>query len=162
MELESKQGVGTTVRIWLPVARVGEPIPTVDGGPVAWQRGASVLVIDDDPVIRKTMADLLALDGHEATLAADGEEGISLFESGEYDVVFTDLAMPGMSGCDVADAIKAKRPHVTVVMVTGWDVALEQKDVKSAGVDAVVPKPFGVKAVLGLVRSLVGERAPAV
>ena len=163
MELESEQGVGTTVRIWLPVAPVAEPLATVDGrGPVPSEHGASVLVIDDDPLIRKTMADLLALDGHEATLAADGEEGISLFESGEYDVVFTDLAMPGMSGWDVAAAIKAKRPHIPVVMVTGWGVTLEQKDVESAGVDAVVPKPFGVRAVLGLVRSLVGERAPAI
>ena len=163
MELQSEQGVGTTVRIWLPVAPVAEPLATVDGrGPVPSEHGASVLVIDDDPLIRKTMADLLALDGHEATLAADGEEGISLFESGEYDAVFTDLAMPGMSGWDVAAAIKAKRPHIPVVMVTGWGVTLEQKDVESAGVDAVVPKPFGVKTVLGLVRSLVGERAPAV
>ena len=163
MELESEQGAGTTVRIWLPVAPVAEPLATVDGrGPVASEQGASVLVIDDDPLIRETMADLLALDGHETTLAADGEEGISLFESGGYDVVFTDLAMPGMSGWDVAAAIKAKRPHTNVVMVTGWGVTLEQKDVESAGVDAVVPKPFGVKAVLGLVRSLVGERPPAV
>ena len=163
MQLESEQGVGTTVRIWLPVVPVVEPLPINDGrGPVASEHGASVLVIDDDPLIRETMADLLALDGHEATLAADGEEGISLFESGEYDIVFTDLAMPGMSGWDVAAAIKAKRRHIPVVMVTGWGVTLEQKDVESAGVDAVVPKPFGVKTVLGLVRSLVGVRAPAV
>ena len=144
-------------------APVAEPLATVDGrGPVASQRVASVLVIDDDPLIRRTMADLLALDGHEATLAADGEEGISLFESGEYDVVFTDLAMPGMSGWDVVAAIKAKRPRIPVVMVTGWGATLEQKDVESAGVDALVPKPFRVKTVLELVRNLVGERAPAV
>ncbi|MCH8186145.1 MAG: response regulator [Chloroflexi bacterium] len=163
MELESEQGVGTTVRIWLPVAPAAGPPATLEGqGPVGSERGASVLVIDDDPLIRRTMADLLALDGHEATLAADGEEGISLFESGEYDVVFTDLAMPGMSGWDVAAAAKAKRPQIPVVILTGWGAALEQKDIESAGVDAVVTKPFGVKAVLGLVRSLVGERTPAV
>ena len=85
-----------------------------------------------------------------------------MFESGEYDVVFTDLAMPGMSGWDVAAAAKAKRPQIPVVILTGWGAALEQKDIESAGVDAVVTKPFGVKAVLGLVRSLVGERTPAV
>jgi CheY-like chemotaxis protein len=140
-----------------------EPLAIVDEqGPVRSEHGASVLVIDDDPLIRRTMADLLALDGHQATLAADGKEGISLFESGEYDVVFTDLAMPGMSGWDVAAATKAKRPHIPVVIVTGWGATLEQKDVESAGVDAVVLKPFRVKTVLGLVRSLVGEGAPAV
>ena len=140
-----------------------EPLAAVDGrGPVASAQGASVLVIDDDPLIRRTMADLLALDGHRTTLAADGEEGISLFESGEYDVVFTDLAMPGMSGWEVAAATKALRPRVPVVLVTGWDVNLEQEKVESAGVDAVVLKPFEVKTVLGLVRSLVCERAPAV
>ena len=138
-----------------------EPLATVDGpGPVASEHGASVLVIDDDPLIRRTMADLLALDGHEATLAADGEEGISLFESGEYDVVFTDLALPGMSGWAVAAAIKAGKPHIPVVMVTGWGVTLEQKEIESAGVDAVVPKPFGVKTVLGLVRNLVASAHP--
>ncbi len=126
------------------------------------EQGASVLVVDDDPLIRRTMADLLALDGHRTTLAADGEEGISLFESGAYDVVFTDLAMPGMSGWEVAAATKALRPRVPVVLVTGWDVNLEQENVERAGVDAVVLKPFEVKTMLGLVRSLVCERAPAV
>ena len=143
-------------------APAAEPVANVDGrGPVASEHGTSVLIIDDDPLIRKTMADLLALDGYGATLAADGEEGISLFESGEYDVVFTDLAMPGMSGWAVAAAIKARRPHIPVVMVTGWGVSLEPKDIESAGVDAVVPKPFGVKTVLELVQNLVGERAPS-
>ncbi len=85
-----------------------------------------------------------------------------MFESGEYDVVFTDLAMPGMSGWEVAAATKAKRPHMPVVMVTGWGVDLEQENVESAGVNAIVLKPFAVKTVLGLVRSLVRERAPAV
>ena len=77
MDLESEQGVGTTVRIWLPVAPAVEPLATLEGqGPVRSERGASVLVIDDDPLIRRTMADLLALDGHEATRTPRSEPDV--------------------------------------------------------------------------------------
>ena len=160
IEVESEIGVGTTVRVSLPVAPISEktqPVPAqVEIGARAT---ASVLVIEDEPLIRETMADVLALEGYKVTLAADGEEGISLFRKGAYDIVFTDLGMPGLSGWDVARAIKRKQKDVPVVMVTGWGVAIDPSEIEGNGVDGILPKPFDIDSVLAIVSQLVGQEA---
>ena len=105
--VESEERVGTTVRISLPIApfaaQPDEPATHYVSEP---SKAADILVIEDDPLLRETMANILSLGGHKATLAADGAKGISLFKEGDYSLVFTDLGMPGMTGWQVVDAIR--------------------------------------------------------
>ncbi len=85
-------------------------------------------------------------------LAPNGEEGISLFSKGRYDMVFTDLGMPGLSGWDVAKAIKDRSSETPVIMITGWGVTIDPADVLDKGVDGVLAKPFEVQGLLDVVR----------
>jgi len=156
--VESTEGVGSTFQIRLPAgrgsvrARVAPAAPPVD-------RAARVLVIDDEEDVRETLADMLREQSHEVAVAEDGAEGLERFQSATFDLVLTDLAMPGISGWQVAQAVKAARPDVPVVLVTGWGVELSPEQLRSNGVDRVMTKPFRLQEVLEVVATL--RRRPA-
>jgi signal transduction histidine kinase/ActR/RegA family two-component response regulator len=157
IDVDSEEGRGTTVSISLPCASTSEePVAPEASDAGKSSTGARILVVEDEPLIRETMADVLLIDGHEVTLASDGEEGLRLFKRDGHDMVFTDLSMPGLSGWQVAEEIKRHRSDVPVVMVTGWGVLIDESEMEAAGVDGVLAKPFAIEAVLGLVRDLLG------
>jgi CheY-like chemotaxis protein len=81
---------------------------------------------------------LLNIDGHEVETTNSSQEALGLFESGRFDLVFTDFAMPGMNGQQLAAAIKAGAPEQPIVMITGHAGTL----LPSPDVDFVVAKPF--------------------
>ena len=87
---------------------------------------------------------------HEVDTASDGNQGIALFKKKEYDLVFTDLGMPGMSGWQVAEEIKKINRKIPIVLITGWEVKLNESEMRESGVDLVVNKPFVVDQVLKL------------
>ena len=100
-----------------------------------------ILVVDDEPAVGDTVKMLLNIDGHEVETANSSTEALGLFESGRFDLVFTDFAMPGMNGHQLAAAIKAGAPDQPVIMITGHAGTL----LPSPDVDFVVSKPFGLE-----------------
>lgn len=92
------------------------------------------------------------------TVADSGSEGLAAFKADGFDLVVTDLGMPGMSGWDVAREIKRLNPKALVVLMTGWSAELDPAKVKESGVDRVVHKPFDVDEVLDLVGEAVALR----
>ena len=102
-------------------------------------RTPRILVIDDDRYVRTLLCDLLEAWGYVPDAAADGREGLTLFERGRYDVVLTDLGMPGMTGLALAKELKRRRA-VPVLLLTGWADELDAATAPS--VDLVVAKPF--------------------
>ena len=97
-----------------------------------------ILVVDDEPAVGDTVKMLLRIDGHEVETTNSSQEALGLFESGRFDLIFTDFAMPGMNGHQLAAAIKAGAPKQPIVMVTGHAGTL----LPSPDVDFVVGKPF--------------------
>ncbi len=97
-----------------------------------------ILVVDDEPAVGNTVKMLLEFDGHEVETTNSSQEALGLFESGRFDLVFTDFAMPGMNGHQLAAAIKAGAPEQPIVMVTGHAGTL----LPSPDVDLVIGKPF--------------------
>ncbi len=97
-----------------------------------------ILVVDDEPAVGDTVKMLLNIDGHEVETANSSTEALGLFESGRFDLVFTDFAMPGMNGHQLAAAIKAGAPDQPIVMITGHAGTLHP----SPDVDLVIGKPF--------------------
>ena len=97
-----------------------------------------ILVVDDEPAVGDTVKMLLEVDGHEVETANSSQKALGLFESGRFDLVFTDFAMPGMNGHQLAAAIKAGAPDQPVIMITGHAGTL----LPSPDVDFVVGKPF--------------------
>ena len=87
---------------------------------VSTARTPRILVIDDDRYVRTLLCDLLQAWGYEADAAADGREGLALFDPGRHDVVLTDLGMPGVTGLDVVAGVRDRDAEVGVIMFTAF------------------------------------------
>jgi DNA-binding response OmpR family regulator len=87
---------------------------------IAPARTRRVLVIDDDRYVRTLLCDLLEAWGYEVDAAADGREGLALFTPGRYNVVLTDLGMPGVTGLDVVTGVRDRDAEVRVIMFTAF------------------------------------------
>ena len=113
---------------------------------------ADILIIEDEKDVRELLSDLLIDKGHKVETAADGIKGIKIFKKKAFDLVFTDLGMPKMSGWQVAKEIKKISKKTSVVLITGWNVQLKKSELKKSGIDLVVNKPFQVDQILQLVQ----------
>jgi CheY-like chemotaxis protein len=140
-DIESQLGRGTTFRIRLPACadRSTTAGPTSATTP---PRHLRVLVVDDEPSMRQVMRECLVGDGHAVETATNGRQGLQRFESGSFDVVVTDRAMPEMNGLELAAAIErtAVRKPV-VIMLSGFGDELDMAGEPPPGVDLVVGKP---------------------
>ncbi len=125
------------------------------GTPERFTQPLRVLVVDDDRDVRDVLSEMLMTAGHEVRVAEDGADALSKFESGLFDIVFTDLGMPGISGWQVAEHIKREAPDLPVVMVTGWGHQLDPMQVERSGVSKVLTKPFHWLTVLDTLQALV-------
>jgi GAF domain-containing protein/ActR/RegA family two-component response regulator len=152
--VDSTEGVGSTFTIRLPAGRATPAGPTL--APDLGRQSARVLVIDDEPFVRETLGEILRQQRHDVVVADNGASGLARFREGAFDLVMTDLAMPGMSGWQVAQAVKAARPHVPVVLVTGWGVEVQADELQAHGVDRVMTKPFRFEEVQEVVASFRG------
>ncbi len=118
---------------------------------------ALILVIDDEELIRKLAERALRLSGHEVLTACDGREGVDLFQRQHFDLVVTDVRMPGMGGPDVIKAIRALRPDVSVIIM-GGDGSIPAFGVQAfaqfVGADRVLQKPFGARELNAAVSDL--------
>ena len=79
-----------------------------------------VLVIDDDAVVGRSFDRVLTGKGYEVSTALSGEEALKTMNEADFDVVFTDIKMPGMDGLEVAERIRARCPWTPVVVITGY------------------------------------------
>jgi PAS domain S-box-containing protein len=123
--LKSRVGEGTTAEIWLPIAGVrleaAAPVVVVPEPPPVPHGVSAVLVVDDDPLVLTSTAAMLEDLGYAAAEASSGMQALEMLESGRsFDVVLTDQAMPGMTGVQLAAAIKARWPSLPVVLGTGY------------------------------------------
>jgi PAS domain S-box-containing protein len=117
---------------------------------------ASVLVIDDDPVVREFVSATLADWGYQVREAGDGPSGLAAFREWRPDVVVVDFVMPGMSGADVARAILGERPEQPILFVSGYS---QTDAIKQAAPQApMLAKPFRAEALDEMVRGLLTAR----
>lgn len=101
-----------------------------------------VLVIDDDAVVGRSFDRVLSDKGYEVDTALSGEEALHDIEARDYDVVFTDIKMPGMDGLEVAERIKARCPWTPVVVITGYGTEENEARASVLGVNGFVRKPL--------------------
>ncbi|MCS6802993.1 MAG: ATP-binding protein [Chloroflexota bacterium] len=151
--VESELGRGTTVTIRLPFSASAPDDPR---SPVEDDRRGRILVLDDEPGIAAMMARMLGRDGHTVRFFTVPDEAIAAIERERFDVVVTDLGMPGFDGWDVAAAAKRRDPSTRVVLVTGWGSDLDRDAPSRVAIDAVLPKPFPFQRLREIVRSLLG------
>ena len=106
-----------------------------------------VLVVDDDPVVGKSFERVLAPKGYAVIHAASGAEALERLANEKYDMVYTDMRMPGMDGLEVARRIKAKRPWLPVVIVTGYGSEESEAQAFRLGVAEFLRKPLSPEMI---------------
>lgn len=143
--VDSIEGKGTTFTITLPIAEeiAKEKVKTVTDD----QRKAKILVIEDESDVCELIKDILTDQGHEVETASNGTQGIALFKTNTFDMVFTDLGMPGITGWQVSEEIKKLDRKVPVALITGWSIQLKDCELKEKGVDFIVNKPFQMEQI---------------
>jgi len=114
------------------------PVPAVD---------VRVLVVDDDPVVGKSIGRVLSNKGYAVISARNGEEALSKLETEKYDLVFTDIKMPGMNGLEVAERVKASQPWLPVVIITGYGTDANEARAAAAGVSGFLRKPLSPEMI---------------
>lgn len=119
---------------------------------------ARILLIDDDELLRDTVLQMLELDGHQVSEAADGEAGLQRFGDGRgFDLVITDILMPGIDGTRVIVELRRRWPDLKVLAISGGRRVLSPEfNLQSAGLagaDAQLGKPFTRAALQSALRA---------
>ena len=149
--VDSTPGRGSTFRLSLP--RGSDVLPAAperkeETPPV---RALRCLVVDDEPPVRAVLGDILESAGHTVVTLGDGADAIARVQAERFDLVVTDLAMPRVSGWQVARAVKQLAPDVPVFLVTGFGVELSAQERRAHGVDRVLVKPLQIQEILDAV-----------
>ena len=106
-----------------------------------------VLVVDDDAVVGKSFNRVLSNKGYIVTTAQNAHEALKQIREQEFDVVFTDIKMPGMDGVELAERVKASRPWTPVVIITGYGTTENEVRAKAAGVSDFMRKPLSPEMI---------------
>jgi signal transduction histidine kinase/ActR/RegA family two-component response regulator len=165
IEIDSDVRKGTVMRLRFPVSTGSSTDLMALASatePVALRM--RILVVDDDPLVTKSLRDTLLSDGHVVTIANGGQEGIDAFRAMEgtsdaFAVVVTDLGMPYVDGRKVASAVKAVSPATPVIMLTGWGQRLVAEGTVPPHVDRLLNKPPKLREIRAALAELVAVQA---
>jgi len=163
IDVRSAPGQGSTFTVFWPLAQEGALSPSAvaraEGRAAHTGRNGRVLVVDDEGAIREMLARLLHKQGHSVTTATDGLEALRRLESDEpFDLLVTDMIMPGMDGSELIAAARARRPNLAVLAISGYAGDLARRNIS-----ADVPwlqKPFSTQDLLAAIdRALAPSRS---
>jgi DNA-binding response OmpR family regulator len=113
--------------------------------------------VEDEEEVREILASVLRSDGHAVVTCPDGDCALAELGGEAFDLVITDLGMPGLSGWDVARAVKELHPGTPVAMVTGWSEQIDPAQAGSEGIDYLIAKPFRRQEIRVMVASALGR-----
>ena len=138
---ESDPGKGTTVSLLLPCLAETEAAPAGERveRPAVPQRSAAILVVEDNDEVGVFAESLLSELGHQVTRASSGEEALQLSRSKDFDLVFSDVVMPGMGGLKLAETLAEEKPALPVVLATGYSQEIAET---GSGGRPVILKPY--------------------
>ena len=117
-----------------------------------------ILVVDDDQGIRCVVSKMLSRLGYDVISTDSGENGLELFLKNRFDLVITDLEMPGMDGIELAIRIKEKSPVTLVILMTGHEKNSTLAKLSGSSVDQALFKPFGLQEIEEKIQSVLNRR----
>lgn len=160
IEIDTRPNAGTTMRLRFPVqANASETVPVQQGTPPSARR---ILVVDDDPMVLKSLRDILEIDGHTVTSADGGQAGIDTFAAAvhsaqPFELVISDLGMPYIDGRKVSAAIKELSPTTPIILLTGWGQRLLTDGDNPNHTDCVLSKPPKLRELRAALTQLLGS-----
>lgn len=158
IQVMSEQGRGSTFEIYFPASdRQLEEDPAVSADLNGGRE--TVLVVDDEALVRDVTKEMLESLGYQVLAAGDGEEALSLYraEGGRIDLVILDMIMPGMGGGEVYDALRSLDPGVRVILSSGYSLDGQAREIMGLGIREFLQKPFRFEDLSGKIRSVLAE-----
>ncbi len=156
IEVDSAVGKGTTVRVFLPA--ISPEVETAEvSESLAPSRSLRILLVEDKPLVREVVLEHLLRQGHTVDVASDGKQGLDRFMASRYDLVITDLAMPVMSGEQMAMEIKRIAPNKPIILLTGFGDPRLAQNAYSELVDYVLIKPVTLFALRQAIAKVTAE-----
>jgi DNA-binding NtrC family response regulator len=115
-------------------------------------QGYRLLVVEDDPKMRDGLQYILRKEGHLVDAVESGEEALSRIKTGDYDLILSDLKLPGISGMDVLRAAKEYKPDLSFIVITAFGTIDSAVEAMKAGAEDYVTKPFNIDHIRLVVR----------
>jgi two-component system cell cycle sensor histidine kinase/response regulator CckA len=161
IEVYSEPGQGTTFKVYLPrVEGAAESRPVSRATAGRYEGDETVLVVEDEEIIRRVVCESLRMNGYTVLEVADGSQAITICERQDQpiDLLITDVIMPLMNGPELVRRVKAVRPHLLTLFISGYtDRALIHQGLREAGT-AFLQKPFTPDVLVRKVREVLDER----
>ena len=120
---------------------------------------AKILIVDDEQFVRDLLEKVLRRRGHEVVSASDAGQALAALESAEFDLLLTDVVMPGMDGFDLLRRVKSAYPDIKVIVLTGYARKQSISDFLLYGADDYLSKPFQVHELVAAVERVTGPPA---
>jgi signal transduction histidine kinase len=158
--VESVPGYGSTFTVRLPAApetTAGEAVPVVEQIPSRPSKNLRVLIVEDEESIRRFLAAGLVQLGHWPRLTCNAQEGLAALAEEAFDVVVTDLGLPGANGEEVARQVAERSPDVPVVLLTGWADQIKVESKRVPGVRCILGKPISLRTLANTLETLCGD-----
>ena len=155
LHLDSEPGQGTRIELYLPrmeqAAASEAPAPSI--APLG--SGERVLLVEDDPVVRLLMAEALSELGYRLLQAANGQEALTILESGEpLDLLLSDIGLPGMNGRQLAEQARRLRPELPILFATGYVHDAQARSGNLGVKMGILAKPFSIEQLSSKLRAL--------
>lgn len=144
--VESTLGRGSRFTMLIPFAPLVAAPPSSEEDVVDQSR-RRVLLVDDDATILDVIGEALREVGHDVTTCDAGASAIVAMEDAQFDVLITDLGMPGVNGWDVARRARQLEPPLPVIVISGWGAQISQDQLEAAGAQMILPKPFRLEQI---------------
>jgi len=161
--VDSTPETGTTFRLYFPATETSTVVDDPDAGDFAPAlEGEHVLLVDDNTDIVGMSSRLLEPFGYRVTSTTDSRVALKVFRRnpGEFSVVVTDLTMPRMSGIELAKQLREIRDDIPIVMMTGYSDTVTTSAAESQGIDELIHKPVGARALTQKIRAAIDRRRP--
>ena len=160
IHVESQSGQGTAVTLRFP-AFASIPLAPLAEGLGEPTTSLTVVLIDDEPEVVRTLAEMLSRLGHQVKTAASGQEGLALLLEGPADLVLVDLGMREVDGWDILRAARERRPGLPIYLLTGYGATLDPEEVRRLGAVGLLTKPVSSSALASALAAFASQSRQA-
>jgi signal transduction histidine kinase len=156
LSVQSAPGAGTTIRTFFPAAEElasADPATALTPGPGG--RGETILVVEDEPAVLRVVTRILQRNDYSVMAAANGTQALALAADREFDLLLTDVVMPGISGLELADRVRQTHPRASVLLMSGYSADLAGPGHAFRADLPLVQKPVTERALLEAIRAAI-------